>query len=195
MKFLPNLCTLSLSLLLSTSAAISYDGWKVLRIETPAGQRDEVSQKLSSISFDEWNNVPGQDITIAVSEDQLANLEPLGLQYQVLHEDLDLSIASESRPAAVKWKRQADDLSWFESYHSYEEHKEYFEALHSAFPNNSEIVSTGTSYEGRDIWGIHFWGAKGPGQPAVIWHGTVHAREWIASMVRLQPTEGTYFVG
>ena len=27
------------------------------------------------------------------------------------------------------------------------------------------------------------WGAGGPGKPAVLWHGTVHAREWIVAPV------------
>ncbi|EEY19374.1 zinc carboxypeptidase A [Verticillium alfalfae VaMs.102] len=33
----------------------------------------------------------------------------------------------------------------------------------------------------RDIFGIHFWGDEGPGKPAVFFHGTVHAREWISA--------------
>jgi murein tripeptide amidase MpaA len=37
------------------------------------------------------------------------------------------------------------------------------------------------SYEGRDIFGVHLWGADGPGKPAVLYHGTVHAREWITA--------------
>jgi hypothetical protein len=28
------------------------------------------------------------------------------------------------------------------------------------------------------------WGADGPGKPAILWHGTVHAREWIVAPVR-----------
>jgi murein tripeptide amidase MpaA len=30
---------------------------------------------------------------------------------------------------------------------------------------------------------IHMWGSGGPGKPAVLWHGTVHAREWIVAPV------------
>lgn len=179
-----SLAVLSCGLLASASSALSYDGWQVLRIDTSDGREEDVPTKLSTISFDEWNAISGKEIDIALSSSQLAQLKTLDLQYSVLHEDLGASITSESQPAALKWKRQADDLSWFDAYHSYEDHRQYFEALHEAFPNNSEIVLTGKSYEGRDIWGLHFWGANGPGQPAVLWHGTVHAREWIAAMVR-----------
>lgn len=31
------------------------------------------------------------------------------------------------------------------------------------------------------------WGADGPGKPAVLWHGTVHAREWIVAPVSIRP--------
>ena len=114
--------------------------------------------------------------------DQLSAFESLGLDYHCMHEDLGASIAKESESVSI-WKRQLDDLSWFDSYHPYEDHYQYFSNLHDAFPDNSEFISSGTSYEGRDIWGLHLWGADGPGKPAVLWHGTVHAREWISAMV------------
>ena len=85
-----------------------------------------------------------------------------------------------------QWKRQqADNLTWYNDYHPYEDHITYFQSLQAAIPNNSEWVSTGTSYEGRDLYGIHLWGADGPGKQAVLFHATVHAREWIATPVRL----------
>ena len=73
--------------------------------------------------------------------------------------------------------------SWFDSYHSYDDHLTFLDDLVAQFPNNAKIVSAGRSVEGRDIKGIHIFGSSGPGRkPAVIWHGTVHAREWIATM-------------
>ena len=100
-----------------------------------------------------------------------------------MHEDLGASIAAESE-AKTHWKRQSNDSNaWYDSYHSYEEHIEYFKELHASFPNQSEWVSSGTSYEGRDIYGLHLWGVHGPGKPAVLYHGTVHAREWISAPV------------
>ncbi|KAL9949483.1 hypothetical protein ACHAP6_002973 [Verticillium nonalfalfae] len=106
----------------------------------------------------------------------------LGLRHDVMHGDLGASINAESASDA-EWKRQIDDLAWYDSYHPYDDHKAYFEELHAAHPDHSEIISTGTSYEGRDIFGIHFWGDEGPGKPAVVFHGTVHAREWISAPV------------
>jgi len=57
--------------------------------------------------------------------------------------------------------------------------------LKTAFSNNSEIIKSGTSVQGRNITGIHFWGSAGKDKkPAIIFHSTVHAREWITTLVR-----------
>jgi len=45
-------------------------------------------------------------------------------------------------------------------------------------------VTAGNSLNGNAITGIHFWGSSGKGvKPAIVFHGTVHAREWISTMV------------
>lgn len=75
------------------------------------------------------------------------------------------------------------DPSYFESYHEIEAHEQFVADLQAAFPDNSELISIGESVEGRPISGIHLYGAGGPGKPAVIWHATVHAREWVTAPV------------
>jgi murein tripeptide amidase MpaA len=116
------------------------------------------------------------------SSDQLSAFEALGLNFHCMHSNLGESIKAESAKP-TSWKREVNDLSWYDTYHAYDEHVQYFKGLHAAFPDNSELISSGTSYEGRDIFGLHFWGRDGPGKPAVLWHGTVHAREWITAPV------------
>jgi carboxypeptidase A4 len=77
------------------------------------------------------------------------------------------------------------DITWFNSYHAYADHMQFLTDLQAAYPNNSEIVVAGNSNAGRPITGIHFYGSGGKGsKPAVVLHGTVHAREWITTMVR-----------
>lgn len=78
----------------------------------------------------------------------------------------------------------APNATWFNSYHSYADHLKFLTDLTTAYPTQSEIVTSGTSVQGRAITGIHFWGSGGKGsKPAVVFHGTVHAREWITTMV------------
>lgn len=160
-----------------------YDGHKVVRVKTD-GRPNAVLKRLASISLDPWKEeTVGSHFDVVVPPEKLARFEFLNLRSTVLHADLGESITAESALPST-WKRQVDDLSWYDTYHSYEEHIQYFEGLQALFPNNSELISSGTSYEGRDLFGIHLWGDAGPGKPAVLYHGTVHAREWITTLVR-----------
>jgi carboxypeptidase A4 len=73
--------------------------------------------------------------------------------------------------------------TWFDSYHSYADHLQFWEDLQAKFPDQSEIVTSGQSTQGENITGIHLWGSSGKGnKPAIVIHGTVHAREWISTM-------------
>ncbi|KAI1452228.1 hypothetical protein F4805DRAFT_448196 [Annulohypoxylon moriforme] len=161
--------------------AITYDGYKVFRINTHA-QPSIIQGKLSNISYEQWNHDIYNHIDILVSPDQIALFESLDLDYKVMHENLADSIAAESAVRSI-WQRQTGNLSWYDLYHDYDDHIQYFKGLQQSFLNNSEIISSGTSYEGRDLYGLHLWGASGPGKPAVLYHGNVHAREWITSPV------------
>ncbi|KND86726.1 Metallocarboxypeptidase A-like protein [Tolypocladium ophioglossoides CBS 100239] len=74
--------------------------------------------------------------------------------------------------------------TWFNSYHPYQDHLQFLSDLQSQYPGNAELVTSGSSLQGNAITGIRFYGTGGRGsRPAVVFHGTVHAREWIASMV------------
>jgi hypothetical protein len=178
-----SLLTLASSVAVPNPSAVDYDGWKVFRVKT-GHAIDEVHEKLSNLNFDEWGAVASKHIDIALSPDQLDVFESLNLDYHCMHENLGRSIAAESANMPAIWKRQDDPLAWWDTYHPYADHKTWFEDIQASFPDNSEIFSSGTSYEGRDLFGIHLWGADGPGKPAILWHGTVHAREWITAMVR-----------
>lgn len=170
-------------------APVSYDGHKVVRVRASSARAaPQVRQKLLGLGLQPWRAQDvGSTIDVNIPPSTLAAFEALGLDYQVMHEDLGASVAAESASSGQwgKTKRQADDLAWYDSYHPYEDHIQYFKDLQALFPNNSEAVSSGTSFEGRDIYGLHLWGAGGPGKPVVLYHGTVHAREWITAMVSL----------
>ncbi|KAI1092061.1 hypothetical protein F5B19DRAFT_492830 [Rostrohypoxylon terebratum] len=161
--------------------AVTYNRYKVFRVNTH-GHPSIVEKKLSNISYEQWNHDVYKHIDILVSPDQVALFETLDLDYKVMHENLAESITQESATRSLRQK-QAGNLSWYDSYHDYDDHIQYFQDLQQSFSNNSEIISSGTSYEGRDLYGLHLWGAGGPGKPAVLYHGNVHAREWITSPV------------
>jgi murein tripeptide amidase MpaA len=110
-----------------------------------------------------------------------------GMEFEVMHEDLGASIAAEAGESKNKMFTTQDasaaavDLTWFNAYHAYADHISWISQLQAQFPANSEVVVAGNSVSGRPITGIHFFGTA-KGKPAVVIHGTVHAREWITTL-------------
>lgn len=85
------------------------------------------------------------------------------------------------------YKGSATPLAWFDSYHPYADHLRFLSDLHSRYKANSEIIFAGKSAQGQSITGIHIYGKMGKEKnPAVVFHGTVHAREWITTLVIIQ---------
>lgn len=168
---------------------LSYDEHRIYRVATQGRVNDlkiKLDETLSHYYEAGTDGSTFMDVIIPPGGREV--FENLGLSYRTTNEDLGASIAAERRSEhSSKWRRQeeGDSDKWFDSYHSYEDHIQYFKDLHESFPDNSEIVSAGESYEGRDIWGLHVWGDDGPGKPAILWYGTSHAREWIVAPVSL----------
>lgn len=192
MKLLSGLAVVALPLVSARTITprgprVSYDGYRVYRVNTHHDVASVESQ-LAHLRLVNFNPGTTDHIDLAVSPEDIDAFDALGLDAAVVHQNLGKDIDSEGplRPY-VRKAGAADlpDLEWFDSYHSYDDHLQFLEDLHLAFPDNSELVTAGESYEGRPIQGIHFWGENGKGgRPAVYWHGTVHAREWITTMVR-----------
>jgi carboxypeptidase A4 len=178
------------SCLTAVTAKVSYDGYKVLRVTA----HDDLSEIESALHKIDTIVLESEDdhatISVAVSPDAMDAFEGLGLESEVLSENLaaDLELEGPFIPyeGTVKTNGLAaadlPPLSYFESYHSYEEHLQFITDIQAAFPDNSEIFTIGESVEGRELTGIHLWGKDGKGaNPGIIWHGTVHAREWIVA--------------
>lgn len=165
---------------------VSYDGYKVFRLAVESDNIHRINGVIDKLSLQTWQSAEKTgsftDIVVEPSQLEAFNKETFGLKTIVMHENLGASIAEEAdfQPYAVG----AVNSTWFSSYHAYADHIQFLTDLHTQFPNTSEIVTSGNSLNGNPITGIHFWGSGGKGaNPAVVLHGTVHAREWIATMV------------
>lgn len=156
------LASLAASYAAASSSPVSYSGYQVLRV-SGLSYSAPVREKLSAISYQRWE---GDDIVVSPTE--LKKLENLGLNYRILHKDLGESIAAEKVTKAYR-KRDINDLAWYDSYHPYADHIQYFTDLQAAFPKNSKLISSGRSYQNRSIHGIHLFGDAGPGKPAVLY--------------------------
>ncbi|KAG8156469.1 hypothetical protein KVR01_013703 [Diaporthe batatas] len=170
--------------------AVSYDGYQVFRV--PVGlDASKVTEIVEKLELDTWKapNKAGAFADIVVSPDKLQafNEEVAGIEgIVVMHEDLGASIAAEQEPASeVLLDRAAAAINstWFTAYHTYAQHLSFLNGLQAQYPANSEIVTSGSSLQGNTITGIHIYGSSGKGvKPAIVFHGTVHAREWITTM-------------
>ncbi|OSS49479.1 hypothetical protein B5807_05619 [Epicoccum nigrum] len=170
----------------SNQQAVSYDQFKVFRVNGPSNT-DKFQEVVKKLQLDVWKGKPssGDVVDVSVAPEQLSAFQDAtkGLDTKIMHENLGASIADENT-FSVYAAGAAPNATWFNSYHSLADHNQWLTDLAAAYPSNAEIVSAGKSLEGRDIKGIHIWGSGGKGsQKAVVWHSTVHAREWITTMV------------
>ncbi|KAH9899037.1 hypothetical protein F4778DRAFT_182393 [Xylariomycetidae sp. FL2044] len=168
-----------------------YNGYKVFR----------VSPSMDNVAFEaEIDNLAAIDLThshgpsetdhfdIAVPPESFDAFHALNFTSAVLSEDLGADIAEEGElaeyPGIDLSAMALPSATWFNAYHAYADHLTFLRDVQASFSSNSEIISAGTSFEGRTIQGIHLWGSGGKGsKPAIVFHGNVHAREWVTSMV------------
>ncbi|CEL59104.1 Metallocarboxypeptidase A-like protein MCYG_01475 OS=Arthroderma otae (strain ATCC MYA-4605 / CBS 113480) GN=MCYG_01475 PE=3 SV=1 [Rhizoctonia solani AG-1 IB] len=202
MHFLTTLCVAVAcgipTFVTARQARNQYAGTKVIRIPTGSQrQTDQLVNLINTLGVPTWTDVytPYSYMDVQVSNDRLRSFHSglkkispeLDYQITVMHENLATSIAKESEGMFTLHRRGSVGLAndaWFDSYHIYADHLQFLNDLASAFPNNSKVVTSGNSYENRTITGINVFGSTGSGtKPAVIFHGTVHAREWISTMV------------
>ncbi|CAE7070437.1 unnamed protein product [Rhizoctonia solani] len=191
----------TLTLAAPTQSTSQYAGTKIFRVPTGnQEQTDKIANLITTLGVPTWTSArtPYSHVDVQVSKDRLDNFHKalknvspdLDSQLVTMHDDLAVSIAKEAEgmdsPFRDAFAGLAND-AWFNSYHTYADHLTFLKDLASTFPNNAKVVTSGTSYEGRTITGINIFGSSGSGtKPAVIFHGTVHAREWIGTLVTEQ---------
>ncbi|KAG8753833.1 hypothetical protein FRC11_007105 [Ceratobasidium sp. 423] len=191
----------SLTFAAPTQPSSQYAGTKIFRVPTGSQeQTDKIAKLINTLGVPTWTaaRIPYSYVDVQVSKDRLGGFHKalkevspdLDSQLVTMHDDLAVSIAKEAEgmnsPFRSAFAGLAND-AWFNSYHTYADHLTFLNDLAATFPNNAKVVTSGTSYEGRTITGINIFGSSGSGtKPAVIFHGTVHAREWIATMVTEQ---------
>ncbi|KAI0530295.1 hypothetical protein GGR58DRAFT_493838 [Xylaria digitata] len=169
---------------------ISYNGYKVYRVSLAEDADDNAVSNAPAIELQRRRSDSGTltvDLAVAPGDISAFEASDLHLDSTLLSHDLGAEFAAESRvsalSSAVSAKGALPGLEWFDAYHPYADHVQYWADLHAAFPNNSELIVAGNSFEGRPIQGIHLWGASGKdSKPAIFFNGNVHAREWITSI-------------
>ncbi|KXJ88766.1 hypothetical protein Micbo1qcDRAFT_150656 [Microdochium bolleyi] len=175
------------ALLQDRNGKVVYDGYKVFRVNAPEEGTQELDAQIEALDGLDVHH-HGDHFDVAIPPASLDAFKALNLDATVLSEDLGALIAGEGELAEYDEGEVSvaalPSLTWFNSYHAYADHLTFLRDLQGAFPSNSEIITAGTSFEGRPITGIHLWGSGGKdSKPAVYFNGNVHAREWITSKV------------
>ncbi|KAH7064228.1 hypothetical protein BKA63DRAFT_169009 [Paraphoma chrysanthemicola] len=186
MRFTAVLTLVGLASAASVSKKVSYDDWKVYRVNVGSNAA-KLNDIVSKLQLEVWKGNPSTssvvDVMVAPSKIKDFQTATEGIETKVMHDNLGLSIADEDS-FSIYAAGVAPNSSWFNSYHAIADHHQWITDLAAAYPQNAEVISAGKSLEGRDIKGIHIWGSGGKGsKKGVVWHGTVHAREWITTMV------------
>lgn len=174
----------------SRDVGASYDGFHIYSI-TPSSANEA---RALSHQFSRYHTHPIRDtLSVAIPPEEVVAFESLGLDTRLVNPDLGAHIRSiDSEPTlynrALHKRGELPDLSWYDTYHPYADHLDYWDDLVHAFPKNSKKFPLGKSYENRTIYAFHLFGDKKKGgygpktkdkpqKPVILWHATVHARE------------------
>lgn len=172
------------------SPRLSYDGHHIYSI-TPSSFEEarDLGKRFSNYHTHPIRNT----LSVVIPPHEIDSFNALGLKARLVNSDLGSYIRSTEKEAVYKRylhePGELPDLSWFDTYHAYADHLQYWDDLVEAFPENSKKFSIGKSYENRTMWAFHFFGDKKDeygkdegAKPIILWHATVHAREWISTM-------------
>lgn len=168
----------------------SYDGYHIYSV-TPSSANE--ARELAK-RFSRYHSHPIRDtLSVAIPPEEVTTFENLGLNARLVNTDLgahirniDSKVVTYNR--ALHKRGELPSLSWFDTYHPYEDHLNYWDDLVHSFPKKLKKFPLGKSYENRTIYAFHIFGdAKKGGygpktkdarqKPVILWHATVHARE------------------
>jgi hypothetical protein len=175
------------------SAEVSYDGYHIYSI-TPSSAQE--ARDLGKRFSNHPTHLIRNTLSVAIPPEDVKSFEALGFKARLVNADLGSYIRSTDKDAVYKRGLhklgKLPDLSWFDTYHPYADHLQYWDDLIKAFPKNSKKFPIGKSYENRTIWAFDLHGDKKKGhgkhrqeKPVILWHATVHAREWISTMGKI----------
>jgi len=130
--------------------------------------------EVEALADDVWLRTEGT-LDVVVRADRLAEL---GMPYTVISSDIDADAAAEMARIRAGAVQSAD---WFAEYKEYGAITEKLQSLVAAAPDRTHLRVIGYSIEGRPIYALRIGAASATERPLLV-DGTLHAREWIASM-------------
>ncbi|XP_026329748.1 zinc carboxypeptidase-like [Hyposmocoma kahamanoa] len=165
----------------------TYKDYKLFQVTSLDGVKDLIKEFME---FDDALVYSGNKTSagILVKPDLVSIFEELvtmrGLNMELLVEDYSKIIEMEKREIL-----RNDGFSWH-AYHDVADIHDYLRNMSREYPNMTELIIGGQSYEGRQILGLRINSPSlhKKGKPVFFIESGIHAREWIA------PATTTYFI-
>jgi carboxypeptidase T len=156
-----------------------YDGHAIVRVHAPT--RADLA-RVTAIAEDVWTHRPGPGaVDVRVAPERLAELRATGLRLEIRVADVQARV-DEERDRLASRSDPAAGGDFFSDFRDYDEVMAKLDALAASAPDLAEVVELGSSLDGRAIEGLRIGNADAP---AVLYTGTMHAREWLATMVAM----------
>ena len=165
----------------------TFDGWKLVAVKiADADQLGTVMALITDPGIELYSDGVGVGrVDLAVSPAGYAALVKTGIVLEVTVADIAPSIAAQYASAG----QRGDEFS-YTAYHQLDVVNDKVVELANDYPALAEVISFGTSLEGRTQWGLRITGQGGPSNKAgIFFHGGQHAREWVTVPVPLYAAE------
>ncbi len=150
-----------------------YEGQRVVRVQTPTAEEIE---SMRAMGAGLWSCSERLGCTeYHVDVEQFATLQESGLQFDVLHENVETLIEAEFD------RQQLRGADFYDIYRSHFEVDQQLATLAELRPDLARVFVVGSTIEGRFVRGIHIGRTDGE-RKALLIQGCQHAREWVTVM-------------
>jgi MYXO-CTERM domain-containing protein len=170
----------SLLALLPGTERVRYDGHAIV---TAWVDDDAELATLRRVADELWSEHPGPGAVDArIAPARMAALERSGIEFTVRVADVQAQVDAEHTRLATRGPIEGG--TWFSDFRDLAEIEAKVDELAAADPERVQIETIGESLEGRPIRALRI-GHAADDAPAVLYSGTMHAREWLATMVTM----------
>ena len=120
-------------------------------------------------------------IQFAISESDLEKINSIGINYMILHENLETFYASR---LTNDYESRDFELGSMGGYYTFDEIEYHLSQINNSYPELTQLVVIGTTLENRNIWAIKLSDNANidENEPEVLYTGLHHAREPMSYM-------------
>jgi hypothetical protein len=150
----------------------------------------KVLENLNGVDFWDPLNRKNESIRVMVEPEYQESFEKalnvVGMKYEVIIDDVEKVFIEENKQQKLH-KIEGRSSIDFLHFWTLDEINLYLDELAAEYPSLVQVESIGKSYEGREIRAVKISlnGGVDDTRPVVLADGTLHAREWIGTMVSI----------